>query len=633
MKKNIIYLVLSVMISSIVWAQSSLGDIQKLSQSELEKLKSELSKDLSVNQENLKIIKPETPQIEPISIGKKNPSESPEKNYPYFAYSYFSRDIDFFDNIPSPIDYRVGPGDSIIISLWGEENFRQEFSISKQGTIYFDNVGFINLSNKTLDDVKEVLLLKLSSIFSTLNDKDNPTYLDVEIGKIKSVNVYYTGEVTNPGIHLIHPFSDVFTSLVQIGGVNINGSLRKIQVIRNGAIIETIDLYSFFKEGKMSFKNTKIIDNDIIHIPTVEKRVLIKGAINNPGYYEILDDENFSNLSYYAGGLRFNSSSDIFIESTIPSNQLEIQGNDNRLRISNLKIDTIDEYKFLDGDNINVVPVLSQKKQVTVVGRVKNPGVYSIEDKSSLKMILDFAGGFEDETFRQSIKMNGILVSRPNNEGFYSEEFIVSYADSDKFILSRNDVISVYEISDYFNKEDIRVSGEVLYPGTFPWEANLSINDLLEKAGGVNIIAYIDGLKVLNEKKELVLSTDINSYVYPGYEIIVPKIINYVSVNGAVRLPGNFEYVKRENARAYIELAGGRIDNTQNKIVVEKSNGNRSVVSKFGSNFYKISQGDKIIVYEKDIDRMDTTALASDVLSIISSLVTALILVDNINKN
>ena len=151
------------------------------------------------------------------------------------------------------------PGDEIILSLWGETNSRESFIISKEGLIFYENVGFINLSNKTLLEAEEVLINELSRIYSTLEDKNNPTQLMIELGQIKSINVYFSGQIESPGIKLIHPFSDIFSAIVQSGGIKNEGSLRNIKLIRDGKIISTFDFYSFFISGKNNLDRKSVV--------------------------------------------------------------------------------------------------------------------------------------------------------------------------------------------------------------------------------------------------------------------------------------------------------------------------------------------------------------------------------------
>ena len=199
---------------SMLFSQSiSMRDIERLSNSQLDTIKEELqSQENQVTEGATQAIKTE---LDAVSVSSKNNISASSKN---FGYSYFKRDINFFDNIPTPIEFKLGPGDEIILSLWGETNLRQKFIINRDGAIFYENIGFINLNNKTLEEAESVLSTRLSDIYSTINSTQNSTKLLLELGKLKSINVYFSGETENPGINLIHPFSDIFTALNQ-GGI------------------------------------------------------------------------------------------------------------------------------------------------------------------------------------------------------------------------------------------------------------------------------------------------------------------------------------------------------------------------------------------------------------------------------
>ena len=140
----------------------------------------------------------------------------------------------------------------------------------------------------------------------------------LEVGQLKSINVYLTGQVSSPGIHLIHPFSNIFSALVQAGGINQNGSLRNIKIIRNNKEIKTVDFYSFFLQGTNDFDSLKLINGDVIHVPTILKRAEIKGEILNPGFFELFENDTVSDLIKYAGGLNENASQSAIIDLIIP---------------------------------------------------------------------------------------------------------------------------------------------------------------------------------------------------------------------------------------------------------------------------------------------------------------------------
>ena len=167
-----------------IQAQVSISDINQIGNQKLDDLKEELIFQQNALQESEKVNDVESTPVQIIN-------ESTEKiDDIYFGYNYFKSDVNFFDNIPTPADFKLGAGDEIILSLWGETNSREKYLLNKDGLIYFENVGFINLSNKTINDAEKLLVNELSKIYSTLNDAENPTQLMIELGKLKSLNIY-----------------------------------------------------------------------------------------------------------------------------------------------------------------------------------------------------------------------------------------------------------------------------------------------------------------------------------------------------------------------------------------------------------------------------------------------------------
>ena len=302
----------------------------------------------------------------------------------------------------------------------------------------------------TIFQAEEAIISKLSRIYSTLSNSSPSTQLDVELGKVLSMNIYFSGEVLNPGLHLIHPFSDIFVALISAGGVANSGSLRNIEIIRNSNVVETVDLYSFFTDGKSNFSKLKLVDGDVIHVPVVEKRVEIKGSIFKPSKYELLPNEFFEDLINFSGGLTPNASSLIVLDRTIPLNQRSSDDNATTSMNIDYKKNSSSLISLENGDIINIKPIGFSQSKVRVFGKVKNPGEYSAMN-SSLKDILDFAGGFNDPLFRKSIN-NEIIILRLDENQFYAQEYKVKYKDSAAFIMNPGDKIFVYENTNYNRK-------------------------------------------------------------------------------------------------------------------------------------------------------------------------------------
>ena len=176
---------------SIVFSQVSISDFNKLSNKQLDLIKESLKSETEVVEDK------KSPLLSPANPAPATIESMPPVNDTnvYFGYDYFKRDINFFDNVPTPADFKLGPGDEIILSLWGETNSRENLVINKDGLIYYKNIGFINLSNKTLKQAESVLVEELSRVYSTLKDKNSPTKLMLELGKIKSINIYFSGQI------------------------------------------------------------------------------------------------------------------------------------------------------------------------------------------------------------------------------------------------------------------------------------------------------------------------------------------------------------------------------------------------------------------------------------------------------
>lgn len=625
---NRIILVFLIIINS-VFAQSSLRGIN----SELDRLKKEFQTDLVEQVDTVQ------EEISTASISPLSSSLSDEQPY-YFGYDYFSREINFFDNIPTPSNYKLGPGDEVILSTWGEYNSQKKFIINKNGSIFYENLGFISLLNSTLEEAESILQKELSKIYDTINSNDNPTNVTLELGRLKSVNVYFTGEVENPGIHLIHPFSDVFTAIVQSGGINENGSLRNIHLIRDNEIISQIDFYSFFISGKNDFADLKIIDGDVIHIPSVQNRINIVGEVNRPGFYEISKNDEISDLIHYASGLT-NLASTSFILETINPIDSRLSNDE---ATSSQNIDFNDKIK-LDLSNVNkidVMKIIPNASMVEVFGRVKNPGKFSAN--STLKEVLDIAGGFNDPIFEQTILKNQITVLRQTSEQFYGKEFIISYSSSSSFDLEPNDKIFVYENVNYRNSFTYTIKGEVIKPGTFSLSKDLTLAEALNLAGGLTEFGSKDAINIvqnftsvdengieLNEEIK-VGNIDLNLKVSDGMVINILPIQNTIKVEGNVYNPGLIAISKNAISMSKaIELAGGyRPYSLKKRVYVLRSNGEINKANIFRGRAKRVFAGDTVFVpANPDPSDFDITTFIADLTSTLANIAAILILVDN----
>lgn len=630
-RKNITLLFLL----NIVFSQVSLSDINKIGNQQLDNLKAELQ---SKGEENIDTFEPTMEIPSPVSIESNAVAISTEE---YFGYNYFRKNISFYDNIPTPVDYKLGPGDEIIISLWGEKNSRINKTINKDGMIYFQNIGFINLSNQTIESAEIILIEELSQIYSTLNDKDNPSKLMLSLGKLKSINIYFSGHIENPGINLVHPFSDIFSAIVQAGGVSDNGSLRMVQLIRNNQIIATVDFYSFFMNGTNTFSNIKLIDGDTIHIPGFKNRVLISGAVNRPSTYELLSNENISDLIGYASGLASNASSTIILNQIIPVEERSSDDNAKTgiaLDLKNYKLTSLN-----NGDKIEVLAIPDVNVNVEVFGRVKSPGFYPVSSNSSLKSILDIAGGFDDPIFRKTIRDKEIIILRQDENQFYSLEISTSYEEAHKQQLVPNDKILVYENSLYKNNLTYRIEGEVNKPGTYPLQFGLTVGQALDDAMGLTELSSINNLIIYQEFTELldsgdivtnlkeVASADLDFILGSNTVIKALPYENVVNVEGNVYNPGLIAYKRGMTIKDAIILAGGYKPYSIKKATyVKRVNGLVDKVEIFRGRLMRLNPGDTVFVpLDSSPSDFDLTVFIADLSTTLANLATILFIIQN----
>jgi len=646
-KCYIIFLVLF----NTVFGQSQLN-IEKLSNSQLDKLKESISQN-ETDQDNLELEK--QTKLNEVIVKSEREINKPDGLEDYFGYDYFYNDINFFDNIPTPSDFKLGPGDEIVISLWGQTNARETFIINKEGSIYYKNLGFINVSNKTLKEAELLLKNELSKIYSSLNNQNNGTQIMLELGQLKSINVYLTGNINKPGIHLVHPFSDVFTALVQAGGVNINGSLRSVKIIRESKIVATVDFYAFFINGINSFSNTRILDGDVIHVPPVSNRIKIEGEIINPGFYELLDSESLSNLLEYGGGLKVSASNKVLLESIIPFND-RVSDDAAKSRVQ-INLSNSSQVVLSKGSTVTILPIVDNDTEVAVYGRVALPGKYpalskiyekdkQILKKSSLKDVLDQAGGFEDPIFRKTINEN-IVVLRLDESNFYAKEFKISYANSQDFVLEVNDQIFVYENPNYYRGFTYTITGEINSPGTYPLKPGLSLSEAIDKAGGITEMGSVNSLSVKKtiirldengdeiEELELVGNIDLDFVITDKNIISVLPKTNVVRVFGNVYSPGLVAHSGKRNMTMSdaIELAGGyKPYSLKKNSYVIRANGQIEKVNLFRGNVKRVLPGDAIFVPEDpNPDEFDITSFIAELSTTLANIAAIIVIADNNN--
>ena len=509
-------------------------------------------------------------------------------NMPYIGYEFFEKrdTIPFWQNLPISKNYILGPGDEIIISLWGESNAYNTEIINRDGQIFVENIGVLNIGSKNLLDAKNFLTSKYSKVYSTLLGNNPKSFIDITLGELKSINVHFVGYVNIPGVHMIHPFSNVLTGLIQAGGVNYKGSLREIALYRENEKISTVDLYDYIILGKPSSK-MRLMDQDVIHISPRKSTIPLTGRVLSPGYYEILENENLSNLISFSGGYETGSSSSIFLYK----NEKSVKSG----FIVNKK--ETDNFEISNGDSIHVPLEPKSSRYIVIQGQIKNPGRYPYNNQTKLNDIIDATMSLDDEEFKATMDLSNVNIYRKNPNEKYP--YKINTNVSENILLKNEDLINVPKKYIYEKIESVVITGEVVMPGIYPVNGLTSLGDIINASGGFTEFALSEGVEIFRDSSRV--SWEKNTIILEdGDSLNVMKKSGLVYVDGEINRPGYLSFSKNKSLKTYIKKAGGLTAFAdENNIFVIYPNGTSVQNSKWFSP--KVKEGSIIIISQRTI--------------------------------
>ena len=560
-------------------------------------------------------------------FGENLSSADPElKYYGYDLLSSFPERL-IWDNQPPTGDYIIGTGDEVIIEIWGDTQLRAIHIVDQYGKINIDKIGQIYLSGLALKDVKKKLLHKFQNVYSSLKGQENTAFLDISIGKLKSINVTFLGETMAPGIHAIHPYSTIITALMQTGGINKIGSLRNIQIIRKGKTKTTLDIYDYFLKGNAE-SDIRLLDGDILYTPIRYTTNFVTGPVMRPAIYELLPNETLADIIYFAGGLKANSHQIMKIYRS------ESQLTSSNTYLVNLK--TNPDFILQNGDKIIVYEIATNDHQVFVYGQVKNPGTFAFDTQNETRVldILKLAGGIKDETYLKTMYQDVGEIIRNNPYTDYPEIIkfnisnLISGDTNENKLLQNWDIVLIRQNPNYQSPKKVILNGEVKVPGIYTlqkkWE---NLNDILIRAGGFTSKAFQDGIQLYRNNKQVALK-DFKIVLLDGDSLMVPEHPGVVQILGEVNRPGLVQYDKKKSLRDYLENAGGYTqDADKHNITIIFANGDVRIKKRFLQP--KIGEGTTIIVQLKEEqDPFKLNELTTSIASLITSMATLYLLLD-----
>ena len=477
-------------------------------------------------------------------------------------------------NLATPVSYRLGPGDEVIIDIWGasENTIRQ--TISPEGDIQVKDLGPVHLNGMTVKEANQYLQREFSKIYSGIGGNEPNSQIRLTLGDTRTIQVNIMGEVSVPGTYSLSAFSTVFHALYRAGGVNKIGSLRGIKLVRNGKTIENLDVYEFIMKGKMN-DDIRLQEGDVIIVNPYESLVEIVGKVKRPMYYEMKPTETVANLLEYAGG---------FTGDSYKKAIRLIRKSGREHQVFNVDEMDYSVFRLDDGDLVTVDAVLDRfENKVEISGAVYRSGLYQLDGEvNTVKQLIKKAEGLRGDAF-----LNRVLLDREHED--LSHEIIAidlngllngTVAD---IPLQKDDHLYIPSVNDLKEEETVSIYGEVLNPGTFLYSDKMTIEDLVVQAGGLREAAATTRVSVTrrikNPKstayssklaetfafdiKDGLVIGDADFYLQPFDMVQVRrspayKVQRTVSVSGEVLFSGSYALLKKnERLSDLIKRAGG----------------------------------------------------------------------------
>jgi len=484
-------------------------------------------------------------------------------------------------NIPTPQNYQLGPGDELVIDIWGaaQQTYRQ--TVSPEGTITIDNLGPIYVNGQTMEQARDRIKDALGSIYSGLRGQgqQTDTYARISLGNIRSIKVTVLGEARFPGTYTLPSLATVFNALYSAGGPDSTGTFRNIQVLRGDSVAANLDIYDFLVYGNQR-ENIRLRDQDIIKIDPYIKRAEVEGHTKRTGIFELKERETLQDLLTFAGGFKDNAyTRRVTVVSNTPTQK----------RIDEIEYPENRDFVLRDGSKLTVGKVLERfANRVEIQGAVFREGYYELNDTTTVHSLIKRAEGLRGDAF-----MNRGLIYREQDdytiEGVpFSVENVMNNPERYDIPLQRNDIVEISSIFDLREDYSINVVGAVQQPGRFPYVENMTLEDVILQADGfresaapyrVEVSRRVTGsdsayvpmdiaeIFRFNVDKNLSLTEEGQRFtLQPFDKIFVRSSPAYyeqedVTINGEVLFPGQYTLSQKTSRISdLIERAGGLTD-------------------------------------------------------------------------
>lgn len=471
-------------------------------------------------------------------------------------------------NMPIPDTYVLGPGDQVVVDVYGASQHTLVHTISPEGTITVSGYGPIYLSGLTV-------VAAQTKLRNTLGSRYQSSDLRVTVGNTRTIQVNIMGEVRAPGSYHLSAFANVFYALYRAGGTSSLGTLRNIKVYRNGRLVTIVDLYDYILNGRLA-GNINLQDNDVIQVGTYESLVGITGNVKRPMFYEMRKDESVATLLKYAGG---------FTGDAHKKTVRLVRQTGERYQVYNVNEFDMAGFKLEDGDAITVDGMINRyENMVEIKGAVFRPGQFQLGTNiNSVKTLIEAAEGLTEDAFTSHAILHRLKEDRSLEVVPVDVKGIMEGTVAD-IPLENEDVLFIMTQEDLRQERTLTITGEVMSPGTYEFADNMTIEDLIVMAGGltdqastakVDVSRRIRDPKATLKTNEIAKSFSFNlkdgllidgdrSFLLEPYDVVHVRrspafhTARNIVVNGEVNYEGSFTLEnKRMRLSDAVKMAGG----------------------------------------------------------------------------
>ena len=371
-------------------------------------------------------------------------------------------------NIATPQNYVLGPGDQLIIDVYGASQESLKLTVSPDGDITIPEVGPVHVNGLSVSAAQSKIRSKLGGYYQTSEIK-------ASLGQTRTIMVNVMGEVRVPGTYTLSAFATVFHALYMAGGISELGTLRSIKVYRQGRQISVVDVYEFILNGRLA-GNVHLQENDVIQVGTYDCIVEIKGKVKRPMAYEMKPNESLKTLLKYSGGFADDAYKKL----------LRVHRNEDLKSVYSVEEFDFSSFKLADGDQVEVDGIIDRyKNMVEVKGAVYRPGMYQLGEKvTSVRSLIQIASGLTEEAMTSQAVMRRMKANRTQEVISINLQGILDGSVAD-IPLENEDVLFIPTISEHQNLRTLTITGEVIFPGTYEYADNMTVDALILQAGGL----------------------------------------------------------------------------------------------------------------------------------------------------